>query len=89
MGSKSPLNNREAAEKYARHCIEGWVADNHADGYAVLAVVDVTPAVNAALADWDERMADPARRMPNGEPPNKRKELDAAIRYAIDEAFLA
>jgi hypothetical protein len=87
--SKSPLNDRAYAVEHVKRALRGWAAENLADGAAVFATVSIDDIADAAMADWDGRMADPARRMPNGGPPNKAKELDNAVSHAADRAFLA
>jgi hypothetical protein len=85
--SKSRLNDREYAREFAKRALRGLAAENLADGAAVFATVSIDDIADAALAEWDERMADPARAMPNGEPPNKAKEIRYAIGHAFERAF--
>lgn len=89
MSRKSPLNDPAEARAYAERQVRAWAAENLTDGAAVFASVSLGDIVDAALAEWAQRMADPERRMPNGEPPNKRKEIDYAIDHAIAARFLA
>lgn len=85
--SKSPLNDRDHAVEYVKRELRALAAENLDDGAAVFAVVSIDVITDDAMAEWDERMADPARAMPNGEPPNKAKEIKHAIGDAFERAF--
>lgn len=87
MSGKSPLNYREHAREYVKAELRGFAAGFLQDGAAVFGQVSIDDLADAAMADWDARMADPARAMPNGEPPDKRKEIDHAISDAFHARF--
>jgi len=88
MSKKSPLANRGNAREYAKQGLREWAAENIADGAAVFAIISIDEITDGIMADWDERMTDPRRRLPNGEPPDKRRQLDHAVHAAITRTFL-
>lgn len=79
--TKSSLNDRAYARRYAEGEILGWAAENLTDGAAGLSRETLAEVTSDAMRDWDERMAAGAV--------NKRKEIDYAIGAAISRRFLS